>query len=274
MLDKLILISPHPKPPDIQTRADVLKHNIMRPPPPPPPPLPPPPPPPPRVHPPVHPDCRLQYFPIALPHPPSPQVLIDAMPVLVFTFNRADSLRKTLDYVFNRLPPSASPTKLQHPIFVSQDGDDMSVINAVSSYGSRVTHLRFPNWTPPSAIESSKYEERWRLYYKIAAHYGWALQQIFDIYGHTRVILLEDDMEISSDFFSYFTKMSEIMDVDQSVMCVSAWNDNGQGRHVRDPLQLYRTDVFPGLGWLLTKRLWDEWGQKWPVKTGFWDDVI
>lgn len=33
---------------------------------------------------------------------------------------------------------------------------------------------------------------------------------------------------------------------------------------------LYRTDFFPGLGWMITKGLWNELKPKWPL--GFWDD--
>jgi alpha-1,3-mannosyl-glycoprotein beta-1,2-N-acetylglucosaminyltransferase len=33
----------------------------------------------------------------------------------------------------------------------------------------------------------------------------------------------------------------------------SAWNDNGQEQFVRDPKAIYRSDFFPGLGWMLNK---------------------
>lgn len=33
---------------------------------------------------------------------------------------------------------------------------------------------------------------------------------------------------------------------------------------------LYRTDFFPGLGWMLLKEMWDELEVKWP--SAFWDD--
>lgn len=33
---------------------------------------------------------------------------------------------------------------------------------------------------------------------------------------------------------------------------------------------LYRTDFFPGLGWMIRKSLWEELKPKWPL--GFWDD--
>lgn len=75
-------------------------------------------------------------------------------------------------------------------------------------------------------------------------------------------------------------------------MAVSSWNDNGQKQFVNDPslyydtllsnflsyLQgtllillcwrsaeaLYRSDFFPGLGWMLTKSTWIELSPKWP----------
>lgn len=62
------------------------------------------------------------------------------------------------------------------------------------------------------------------------------------------------------------------MDADESIFCVSAWNDNGKENSV-DPSAidiLYRSDFFPGLGWLMTRKLWEEIGAKWPK--GFWDD--
>ena len=40
-----------------------------------------------------------------------------------------------------------------------------------------------------------------------------------------------------------------------SYRCVSAWNDNGKTGLINEtaPELLYRTDFFPGLGWMLTK---------------------
>ena len=61
-----------------------------------------------------------------------------------------------------------------------------------------------------------------------------------------------------------------LLDKDESLFCVSAWNDNGKEGFVKDNKLLYRTDFFPGLGWMLTRRLWEELETKWPL--GFWDD--
>lgn len=109
-------------------------------------------------------------------------------------------------------------------------------------------------------------------YYKIASHYKFALTELFDIRGYGKVIILEDDMEIALDFFEYFEVMSTVLDKDESVVAVSSWNDNGQEQFVSDSEALYRSDFFPGLGWMLTRKFWDELSPKWP--DAYWDDWL
>ena len=65
-------------------------------------------------------------------------------------------------------------------------------------------------------------------------------------------------MELAPDFFGYFTATAPLLDADDSLLCASSWNDHGQAALVRDATRLLRTDFFPGLGWMLTARLWDE----------------
>ena len=36
-------------------------------------------------------------------------------------------------------------------------------------------------------------------------------------------------------------------------LAVSAWNDNGQAKLARDRERLYRSDFFPGLGWMMNR---------------------
>ena len=42
-----------------------------------------------------------------------------------------------------------------------------------------------------------------------------------------------------------------------SFLAISAWNDNGLRNLVQDPKALYRSDFFPGLGWMLNKSVWE-----------------
>lgn len=79
-------------------------------------------------------------------------------------------------------------------------------------------------------------------------------------------------LQVAPDFFEYFRALLPLLKSDPSLWCVSAWNDNGREGYV-DPGKanlLYRTDFFPGLGWLLVKEVWEELEPKWPAS--FWDD--
>lgn len=79
-------------------------------------------------------------------------------------------------------------------------------------------------------------------------------------------ILFLDDLDIAPDFFEYFLGTYPLLISDKSLWCISAWNDNGKLSLVdtHGPRLLYRTDFFPGLGWMLTRDLWLELSPKWP----------
>ena len=87
---------------------------------------------------------------------------------------------------------------------------------------------------------------------------------------YDKLLILEEDMAISPDFFSYFYHLAPLLDADTSIYCISAWNDFGQKGLVQHSDRLYRTDVFPGLGWMLTRDLWMEFRLNFSL--AFWDD--
>ncbi|KAK7497760.1 hypothetical protein BaRGS_00010894, partial [Batillaria attramentaria] len=108
-------------------------------------------------------------------------------------------------------------------------------------------------------------------YYKIARHYKWALNQIFHTFNYSAVIIVEDDLDVAPDFFEYFAATYQLLHSDPLLWCVSAWNDNGKSNLVsNEPEKLYRTDFFPGLGWMIERSVWLELESKWPDT--FWDD--
>jgi alpha-1,3-mannosyl-glycoprotein beta-1,2-N-acetylglucosaminyltransferase len=110
----------------------------------------------------------------------------------------------------------------------------------------------------------------------LAQHYGWAIQQVFDgldasLPTADRVIILEEDIHTAPDFFSYMKATSLILDQDSSLLAVSAYNDNGH--QVKDTHRILRSDFFPGLGWMMTRKLWkEELESKWPP--AYWDDWL
>ncbi|RDD42830.1 Alpha-1,3-mannosyl-glycoprotein 2-beta-N-acetylglucosaminyltransferase, partial [Trichoplax sp. H2] len=72
-------------------------------------------------------------------------------------------------------------------------------------------------------------------YHKIARHYKWALDQVFNVLNYETVIIVEDDLDVAADFFSYFQATRHLMEKDKSIWCVSAWNDNGRKELTMSP---------------------------------------
>ncbi|XP_011000878.1 PREDICTED: alpha-1,3-mannosyl-glycoprotein 2-beta-N-acetylglucosaminyltransferase-like [Populus euphratica] len=184
--------------------------------------------------------------------------LVDKVPVaavVIMACNRADYLERTIESVLKYQRSVAS----KYPLFVSQDGTDPNVRRKAMSYDQ----LMYIQHLDSEPVHTERPGEL-IAYYKIARHYKWAMDQLFYKHNFSRVIILEDDMEIAPDFFDYFEAAAALLDKDKSIMAVSSWNDNGQKQFVHDPYELYRSDFFPGLGWMLTKSIWDELSPKWP----------
>ncbi|KAJ8572104.1 hypothetical protein K7X08_008615 [Anisodus acutangulus] len=91
--------------------------------------------------------------------------------VVVMACNRADYLERTIKSILKYQTSVAS----KYPLFITQ-------------------HLDF------EPVHTERPGEL-IAYYKIARHYKWALDQLFHKHNFSRVIILEDDMEIAADFF-------------------------------------------------------------------------
>ncbi|CAI0471340.1 unnamed protein product [Linum tenue] len=175
--------------------------------------------------------------------------------VVIMACNRADYLERTVESVLKHQSSVAS----KFPLFVSQDGSHPDVKSKALSY-SQLVYMQHLDSEPVHTERPGELIA----YYKIARHYKWALDQLFYQHNFNQVIILEDDMEIAPDFFEYFEAAAALLEKDKSIMAVSSWNDNGQKQFVHDPYALYRSDFFPGLGWMLSKGTWDELSPKWP----------
>ncbi|MCD7464014.1 hypothetical protein HAX54_051912 [Datura stramonium] len=182
-------------------------------------------------------------------------VQIPVAAVVVMACNRADYLEKTIKSILKYQTSVAS----KYPLFISQDGSNPDVRKLALSY-DQLTYMQHLDFEPVHTERPGELIA----YYKIARHYKWALDQLFHKHNFSRVIILEDDMEIASDFFDYFEAGATLLDRDKSIMAISSWNDNGQRQFVQDPYALYRSDFFPGLGWMLSKSTWAELSPKWP----------
>ncbi|CAH1116545.1 unnamed protein product [Phaedon cochleariae] len=187
------------------------------------------------------------------------------IPILVFACNRV-TVNRCLDGLIKYRPDPD-----QFPIIVSQDCNHEETRDVILKYGTQLSLIQQPD---QSDIQVPPKEKKFKGYFKIARHYGWALNQMFFNFNFSTAIIVEDDLEVAPDFFEYFLGTYPLLVKDSSLWCISAWNDNGKEGvvNVNRPELLYRTDFFPGLGWMLTKNVWMELSTKWPK--AYWDDWI
>ncbi|XP_066916420.1 alpha-1,3-mannosyl-glycoprotein 2-beta-N-acetylglucosaminyltransferase-like [Clytia hemisphaerica] len=184
--------------------------------------------------------------------------------LLIISCNRVE-VRRCLDKIFEH-----KPKDYPIEIIVSQDCGHKATADVIRSYGDRIKFIQQPDLGPVHGVPNNMH--RFMGYYKISRHFQFALGKVFEMTDSDSVIIVEDDIEIASDFFDYFLATRKLLEVDNTLFCVSAWNDNGKEDSV-DPSAidvLYRSDFFPGLGWMMTRKLWNEIGPNWPK--GFWDD--
>ncbi|CAJ0963229.1 unnamed protein product, partial [Mesorhabditis belari] len=146
----------------------------------------------------------------------------EPIPVLVFACNRQDAVGHHIQQLIHYRPSAE-----RFPIVVSQDCDDMPTANVIKSFGEQVIYVKHIAGDKAN-ITVAKNHLRWVTYYRIARHYKLALRHVFEKLGHTSVIITEDDLDIAPDFFEYFSATRFLLDEDQSLYCVSAWNDNGK----------------------------------------------
>uniref|UniRef100_W5KVE4 Protein O-linked-mannose beta-1,2-N-acetylglucosaminyltransferase n=1 Tax=Astyanax mexicanus TaxID=7994 RepID=W5KVE4_ASTMX len=66
--------------------------------------------------------------------------------------------------------------------------------------------------------------------------------------------------------FFFLSQTIHLLNEDESLYCISAWNDQGYEHTAEDPSLLYRVESMPGLGWVLKKSIYkDELEPKWPT---------
>jgi alpha-1,3-mannosyl-glycoprotein beta-1,2-N-acetylglucosaminyltransferase len=190
--------------------------------------------------------------------------------LLIICSNRPEYLKITLDLI-NKYHPKNSI-----PIFLSEDGNSPLVKQVVME--AQKLFKDTGGKVPFVHMHHSKSITTRDGYYLLANHYKWALDEVFrtplsnDVPLPNRVIILEEDLKIAPDFFDYFGGIKDLVDSDINLLGASAWNDNGLNRLIKNEKQLYRSDFFPGLGWMMTSNIWHELSVKWPK--AYWDDWL
>ena len=167
-------------------------------------------------------------------------------PIAVIAYNRPEYLKRCLETLL------AASMMVPAMVTVFQDGADGGVARVAKEAGVQLErHERI------AGREGAQ---------NIAAHYGWALNRMFEVSKEARYgIVLEEDMIVAPDFLAYFLRLAPAMDADPTLYCISAYNDNGLSHLVEDTGLVYRTEWFVGLGWLLSRELFlRDWLPEWP----------
>ncbi len=133
----------------------------------------------------------------------SPEVII---PILVIACDRV-TVKRSLDRLIQYRP---SPEL--YPIIVSQDCGHTETARVIGSYGDQVTHISQPDL---SDIRVRPEHRKFQGYYKIARHYRWALNQVFNTFSQSTVVIVEDDLEVSAvrllPFSHYYAIISDCL---------------------------------------------------------------
>lgn len=196
---------------------------------------------------------------LVVTRPPSTLRFLKDAALVVLAYNRADYLDKTLAAVL------AADLSSEIKKYVSQDGADASTAAMARRYSKDFEYLQHPHADLSIKVEGSTPGTAY-----VAAHYKWVLDKLFIEKGHSHVVILEDDLAITKDFFIMFESLAPLLEVDPTLWCISSWNDNGFRTFTLPEENFFRTSYFPGLGWMLKRELWvSELSDKFPADN--WD---
>jgi hypothetical protein len=181
------------------------------------------------------------------------------IPIAILTSNRPDMLENSIKSLLNAR--GTNPANM----VIFQDGEATRNQEIAKRHGIRLvehTNSLLGNKNKRSYMDGAA---------RIAMHYKFSLSKAFDIFLDAPcLIIVEDDLLFSPDFYEYFHKIAPALENDPSLFLISAWNDNGFKGKVSDPYALRRTEFMPGLGWLLPRTLYkNELEVKWP--NAHWD---
>uniref|UniRef100_A0ABI8A769 Alpha-1,3-mannosyl-glycoprotein 2-beta-N-acetylglucosaminyltransferase n=1 Tax=Felis catus TaxID=9685 RepID=A0ABI8A769_FELCA len=189
--------------------------------------------------------------PIEFSPDPLPDNKVLNVPVAVIAGNRPNYLYRMLRSLLSA--QGVSPQMIT--VFI--DGYYEEPMDVVALFGLRgIQHT-------PISIKNAR----------VSQHYKASLTATFNLFPEARfAVVLEEDLDIAVDFFSFLSQSIHLLEEDDSLYCISAWNDQGYEHTAEDPALLYRVETMPGLGWVLRKSLYkEELEPKWPTPEKLWD---
>lgn len=182
---------------------------------------------------------------------PLKQNIIDSIPIIIMASNRPHYLEKTICRLLTIDGINSNK------IIVFVDGFH-SLIEAMADVFNITVYFNYQFCTRNC---------------RISQHYKQSLIKAFDLNPKSNAtIILEEDLLVSNDFLNYMAQMYNILLHDHTLYCISAWNDLGYNHTVsKNQSLLYRIEGMPGLGWMLSRKIYEELIKKWPNEKNYWD---
>lgn len=171
---------------------------------------------------------------------------IAKVPVLIIAANRPKYLFRTLTSLLN-----AAGVQKEN-ILISIDGDYSDTAAVGHLFGLRTIK------STPSGTKAGR----------ISQHYRRAIDNIMnnEFKDAEYLIIVEDDLSVSFDFFYYFDWSLSLLNLDSSIYCISAWNDHGMKQAIGNATLFSRVEGMPGLGWAVSRAIVNELLPKWLPK--------
>lgn len=203
-----------------------------------------------------------EYSPDPLPPPPPAQLVRQAalanVPVIVTAGTRHQYLYHTLTALL------AAPGALRHNVLVVLGDAPHSTTSLLRLLGLNFT----------SVAVSGQHNDKLFRYYRA----------VFSLLARSfpdapAAILLDEDVEVSPDFFSFFSQTLWLLHADPSIYCINAYSATGFRGTAHDPHILLRGGVQVEWGFAVSLDFIREVNAKWPSEpqegdTLFYDEWL
>uniref|UniRef100_A0A2K5MGJ3 Protein O-linked-mannose beta-1,2-N-acetylglucosaminyltransferase n=1 Tax=Cercocebus atys TaxID=9531 RepID=A0A2K5MGJ3_CERAT len=186
--------------------------------------------------------------PIEFSPDPLPDNKVLNVPVAVIAGNRPNYLYRMLRSLLSA--QGVSPQMIT--VFI--DGYYEEPMDVVALFGLRgIQHT-------PISIKNAR----------VSQHYKASLTATFNLFPVSLSLPLPELFDPAC--LSFLSQSIHLLEEDDSLYCISAWNDQGYEHTAEDPALLYRVETMPGLGWVLRRSLYkEELEPKWPTPEKLWD---
>ncbi|KAK2723356.1 hypothetical protein QYM36_001876 [Artemia franciscana] len=183
--------------------------------------------------------------PVKFPYQPLEHSVVENIPIIVLASDRPHYLYRTITSLLRVRGVNASLVE----VFI--DGYFTEPAAVADLFGLNV------HQHAPSSVGKGR----------VSQHLKTSLTSTLNMYPESKyLVVLEDDVDVSPDFLSYMNQTLWLLDIDDTLYCISAWNDHGYEHSSYDKRLLYRTESHPGLGWAIRSEFYKkELESRWPT---------